>query len=764
MIFFKGTVLLNVETYENLDTIVAFINQISKQYSLKVICPSPIIADNLRGKIASLINVITISKWTQELHLNEKEHRVSKAELMTILGGVFKNYFPDEAYHLFYSSFELFTELRSFTLDLSVIADVLEEIDEKEKKVIQVFWAAMDAFNLVDEHLLYSRMSNLKHSTVIVFFGFKHMSAIQIDMMKLIATGQEVYVAIPYKVYTESFSSDWVKWLVAENKPLDPAKKMILNTIFFDQVNLYECLKEIKNQFGKFDLALAISNVTVHDLQAILDGEWFFKTSIDFFSDDLKLIVDKIKDLSRLENSSEGVVNHLQFFLSESIKNGNYIHIKIAQMMQAFAEKFFEYSQVVDNFFFSLLSDIVALNLPRNYLIPLLPVVESKVHTYDSIIYEREVGAKKIIVFFKEGHLFQSADTKINELVLAKLKKIGPIKRGGLENLFIQSSLEDLFNRPSTIVLIENGAIEYNSHLAQVLASYHLEFKKIEIENKNKKSVDVIRDLMNENIIGQKNKQSTFTPSRLQTYQDCPRKYFLNYVEKISNEIKLKTKLDVRDFGRIEHHVIERYFKEYQFFDGTNLTLLAEKVFQEYLGTGGIKINEKNYLTALFEIMAYAKNGLDFLYSLQRKNPDFQFYFEYPLPENSFGLKGRIDCLVKSGKICAIYDFKRSASSVGNRQDLESFSNLQLWTYALALSEADALFVSKIGLIDISEEESCLELDITNDQLANFEKHLLALKLRLTEDRVYLPTPNDESSCSFCLAKVFCPRTDVSPV
>ena len=67
----------------------------------------------------------------------------------------------------------------------------------------------------------------------------------------------------------------------------------------------------------------------------------------------------------------------------------------------------------------------------------------------------------------------------------------------------------------------------------------------------------------------------SISASKLQTYIDCPRKFYYQNVERVFPKLIFEQKLTPIDLGRIEHEVIEKYFEQ---------KLKDKKVFQPTKG------------------------------------------------------------------------------------------------------------------------------------------------------------------------------------
>jgi CRISPR/Cas system-associated exonuclease Cas4 (RecB family) len=173
----------------------------------------------------------------------------------------------------------------------------------------------------------------------------------------------------------------------------------------------------------------------------------------------------------------------------------------------------------------------------------------------------------------------------------------------------------------------------------------------------------------------------------------------------------------------------------------------------EHLVSNKIRIEFDEFNEALYELIEFTKNGIGFILDLKLQQPKAQIFFEYPLPENHLNLRGFIDCLVINESQAQIYDFKRSAFSIGSKKDLIAFKKLQLWVYANAIRKK--YNVEKIGYINISEIESSVFLEC-GDLLNESEVKLSELISKYTDDVHYKPMPRSKEVCTFCAVEKIC--------
>src|SRR3989338_7676028 len=116
------------------------------------ITPSPAKADGLRERLVAHsgpYDVITIAKFTSHLmqHLWEGQTKPSvkrKSELLLIFGILKNRYLPLLGFEQFTQAYNLFSDLRSFTLNEDALSSVLEEQPEEIRQAVKLFWQLLE--------------------------------------------------------------------------------------------------------------------------------------------------------------------------------------------------------------------------------------------------------------------------------------------------------------------------------------------------------------------------------------------------------------------------------------------------------------------------------------------------------------------------------------------------------------------------------------------------------------------------------------------
>lgn len=163
--------------------------------------------------------------------------------------------------------------------------------------------------------------------------------------------------------------------------------------------------------------------------------------------------------------------------------------------------------------------------------------------------------------------------------------------------------------------------------------------------------------------------------SAINTYIDCPLKFYLGYVERVSPEDEVAESIEASTFGSIYHGVMENIYQRMQGKlvtgdllekiqkDDTLLTNLIEAMFaKHYFQTSRIRpLTGQNYLTGEI-IRKYVKQTL---ITDRKHTPFIYLHSEFPIDTThtfdgtrQIRLKGSIDRIDEKDGITRIIDYK----------------------------------------------------------------------------------------------------------
>jgi len=741
--------VLSVNLYKNIDEF--FLHKESQFPNHLFICPGPLVADSVRSLLGSTTETITIAKWVNDSLKLQNQEKIKKSELLLRLSSVWRHYFPVSQEQIFFRAFEIFTDLRSFTLDKDLLIDVLVELDADLKKSILLFWVYLETENLVDEQLAYKLVGANKEERPLCFIGFKHMNSIQIDMLKSQAEHREVVVAFPSDVYQETLMTDWIRWILPEQKLSFDKSSSVQESVkiyLYTKNKLNYFLEEFRKNQKKFDIVLPSQSVELKHIQEVLGKDAFFKKDVDLFQNSRGQVFAKLfkeeKQIPQIKLKALELKK--QYIQLEDFKS-----LKICMLIDECLEVFSDLSDVIDQFFMSVMKEVVLLNSPRNFLVSITENENSHIIGLEDLRFKKNVNNVAVIASSAHGKLI-AAEKPYNEKILNFLLTLGPLKRSKLDFLFNKDTLFNILRKKDSVLFLEEGLIENDLSWREVLKCFSYEYLNLEINFHLKKKRDVIK----ENIIFKKLETAPLSASRLQTYQDCPRKFYFNYIEKISQRPNERLTLDPDEKGIIEHKIIEEFFKLKTLYSFRNHENIARNVLENFIAKNNIKTSEQTKNEIFYEVLEHTKNGIFYLLDYQSKIPNSFFLFEVPINDATTGLKGAIDCLLISNNSAHIFDFKRSVTSIGSKKEIENFDKLQLWIYRWALkSKYEIQWCGYINLSDGSslgiERANIIEPD-------PFDSHLFSLIERYRSETKFDPLPRAENICKYCDLNLICPK------
>ena len=319
---------LSVKLYNESDDL--FVSDIwcSENKQSIVVCPSPSEADRVRTHLSKderfkLVDVITISKFiSNQFSILEEPPKISrKSELLLSLSIFWKTVFPDYNYQRFIQAFTLLTELRGTSLELETVDEILEHYHPEVRNGVKVLWMSMTDAGMHDEHSSYSILADAYRSTPspfehladekIIFYGFGHLSGVQIDLLKSLSIRQEVVIPYRKSLYQKRYQTDWISWILTDE--LDDAEDVdfdiSLKTIRFPKNRMAESL--FKLEASGVDILLGTTRPALRDyLEVPIEG-LFFKTPIDLLGDLFTKFESKIRLL--FGENKDQVINCLLY-------------------------------------------------------------------------------------------------------------------------------------------------------------------------------------------------------------------------------------------------------------------------------------------------------------------------------------------------------------------------------------------------------------------------------------------------------------------
>lgn len=769
------------------------------------ITPSPAKADGLRTLLLenASSDVVTIAKFTSELvkHLwegSDPPEVKRKADLLLIFGILKNKYLPELGYEQFIQAYNLFSDLRSFTLNEDTLSTVMEEQSPDVRKAVELFWRLLEVTGYLDEHGAYQKISEALRSfeekeelkKTYIFWGFQHLNGQQVDLLKALSIRYEVIIPFPLVLKEKLKKSDWLSWLresrVKERDltiiPQEPQASWI-------KLNSREIAMNLKNILKPRDqIVLGVSKLSPMHMDIVPSKGVLYKIPHQLIQTELQELSYEVKASMKGNELFSGLESFLTEKKKEILKSLStkvaFKNLKALELYQDAITSILELTDEeikVDRFFLKLLYEVVALNQPRTSYVP-VSAQELNIDLKDMSSLEDVKRDRRVILCVDDRFdEIQSLGQNYTETIQKALSVLGPLKRSELELLFKQWEFHDLFSQAEVQVLMSESTLKHSLIWKRLFS----DVKLIDTENKTHQNERSIVDHLEKS--EKPSFSGSFSASKFQTYQDCPRKFYFNYVDKIFPRISLHNDFDSLIAGTISHKIIEVFHKTHLSVE--ELPALTKQIMQEFIQEEKLSLSQEKLLKHELVFNQRSLNGIQFLKNIDELigspvtwsiEEDFSFTDVYKL-------NGKIDCLGRHGDTVFLMDFKSTKYGASSNKEIEQFDSLQLWAYAKAASKSIENFEHKsvvLGFISL-DNPSESNLLLTDPEL--FEKFksakickqqvfkipfpelfksaqekMLSLSLAIQTEKVYPARPRKSDACTYCELTKVCIKSEMT--
>lgn len=769
------------------------------------ITPSPAKADSLRSLLVenSSSDVVTIAKFTSELinHLwegAEPPEVKRKADLLLIFGILKNKYLPELGYEQFTQAYNLFSDLRSFTLNEDALSTVMEEQSPGVAKAVNLFWRLLDATGYLDEHGAYQKISEALRSfeekevlkKTYIFWGFQHLNGQQVDLLKALSIRYQVIIPFPFVLKERLKKSDWLSWLrdskVQEKDlsliPQEPKATWL-------RVNSREIAMNLKQILRPLDqVVLGVSKLSALHMDVVPSRGVSYKiphqliqAELQELSYEIKIAMQGKEELSDLEEFFQ--IKRKEVLKTISTKNG-FKSLKAIELYHESLESirgFTDEKIKVDRFFLKLLNEVVALNQPRTSYVP----VSSEILNIDlkdmSSLEDVKRDRRVILCIDERFDEIQGLGQNYTESIQKSLSALGPLKRNELELLFKQWEFHDLFSQGEIQVLMSESTLKHSLIWKRL-------FTDVKLEDTNHLTLHAERIIVDHLEKSEKlSFAGSFSASKFQTYEDCPRKFYFNYVDKIFPTISLENDFDPMIKGTISHKIIEVFHKTKARID--DLPDLIKRVMAEFIKEKNIVLTRETFRKHELEFNHRSLNGIQFLSQIDELvggpvkwtiEEDFSFTDE-------FKLTGKIDCIGHHQNTIFLLDFKSTKHGASSNKEVEQLESLQLWVYAKAAgreienfehqsivmgfitldnpSESNLLFTDSALFEKFKTAKMCKQqiFKVPFPELfKSAQEKMLSVSLSIQAEKIYPARPRKTDACTYCELTRVCIKSEVT--
>lgn len=780
-----------------------FIEEMSTKWSSGEtiwVAPSPSKTDALRDQLQAVLKTqvssITMAKFLSELvaacpdkTLGEKVKR--KADLLLIFGALRSKYAPDLSFEEFTLAYNIFSEVRSFSLDLVAMESVLAEYDEKIRKAVLLFWQLLEGLNYFDEHALTAALAeNLRgfdfyegQQRNFIFWGFAHLNGQQIDLLKALSIRHNVIVPLPTQIQGQLKRSDWPSWLV-DHKTSETVLEKDLSVIKVKRqwINTRTTSVAMKSWVDehpkqKVQILIGVNKLTPNDLHLIPLDNFICKVPIDWTqierSSFHETLVSKLDSFEHTHALKEWLITHAKSERRPKELKVVQLYLEALKKLEAISDE----AWAVDEFFLNALHDVTGLNAPRLSTVPLV-AGDSLVQIFDLSQIDQIDSTKPLMVVLDERFDEPlSLQPLYSEKIEKELMSIGPIKRPEFELHIKRSEFLRLMSGETTVFLPPE------------LLKHQLIWKRFfenvewsESDSKGFAKETSLKDVLKKYIQTQVGDKFSYSASKIQNYVDCPQKFYFQYIDKIFPRLSLKQDIDPMDAGLFVHHMIELYLASHTEIDEVKLWALVKKELEVLKVKNQLNLNEEVEHQRSIQYYHRTLNGLSFLKQLAESveiKPKWEIESSFEWKEK-FKLLGQIDCFHASDDLLIVLDFKSSSASASNFTEVKSLESLQLWVYLFEMSKRLKKMPSQIimGYVvlespqdskllvwgeDVFEKiksqkfskvqllDSAIEAD-----LEKFSIHLDTVVQTMKDEKEFKAIPRKKTVCMFCDLSSFC--------
>jgi len=706
-----------------------------------VIVPSPNEADLLRAQLKNL-EIISISNFLQ--NYTSDINLLKKSELLKLLSEIWNKTGQVQNFNQFKLAFDYFTEIRNNTNNFDSFSSVIETLRKQEQSFYYHSYSFLEENDFYDEARVINELKNEINKferNHYIFWGFKFFNSNQVDFFNELSLERSVSIGIPEDVLMKSSHLDWANWIpefeiikIGNEQGKSPVNNYVENLSF-------------KSDFINDQDILSVNNYEIEWIQS-LGSEVYFKIDQGYFSQILQEIESILKSFLGKKILSLNIF--LEKYLEESLIQSHYKQIKIVLLLIKQVEKF-DSEKKFTFFDYHLMQSILELDLPRVFLVNFNE--DYALYSLDELLY---IGDKEIVCFYEQANTHSSdPHWSLPKETLKALGAIGAIKNTRLEDLYKDFFVEAIvFDETKSLIVDQKFYLE-NKKIQSYLE--HLDLGKWTIKS-NAKKIESYISLDS----SASSERKYHSPTSLQSYIDCPRKYYFRYETNLTKPLESDDLMNSLERGRFEHLAIESYFKENvtpsgfrRWYEAYFLKFFAHK-----------KINFKE--TSSLQEISYQRvsNGVKFVKELLGQFQEPEFFFEKEI--NKTGFKGFVDLHIIGNKKEAIIDFKSGQSSIPTVKAILELKKIQTLFYADKLIKRNNFIVGYYNLTTPSssrilstfpyehlggKKRANAHLMSTVEKYKEFEPQVIK---SISEDRLFLATPQDDKSCSFCDFRNIC--------
>ena len=783
--------MLKLPLYQDLSTLWSSYEASDKE--LLIVCPSPAIADGTRKRTQNLnASVITMASFSQQLadqlDIDSKNFR-RKSELLFHLSFYAKQAFGMK-YQEFLTAFNVFTELRGISSDITVIETVLDEYLPRIKEWVMSFYGYIDATGWIDEHGLYHLISSqldTKQADInkrLIFYGFSHLTGSQVDFLKKLSSNVDIILPYREKLFEKRWPTDWISWFETSSEVTNIVGQEFSNRVIdvyqYTDIELGQKLKSLFKFVKGRDIIYAKKSLEAKDIMEIPHNDLSFKINYEFF--DLEL--DYIKDLLATFNNQvsflikrvQVIVSSLDFEVASDFKK-----FKVLSLLQS-KLSLFPNDYIVGEFEVGVLLEVLRLDLPRLSLTSFFTEnnEQRRLLSLESLD-DPEISNDSIFVISSGFSPFRGSTELFSEEVEKHISSVSPMRRTSLEDEMLIEAITEKLSSHNIKILVESEVIEKEPKWIELFERIHSQNLDLIVTRPIENKIE----LKGDSASYQGEKSHYFSATRIQSHLDCHLNYYYKYVDSIFPNYSFETELEPRELGSLEHEIIAKYCEQYTEYDFKKLSAKSTKILETYLKQENKRLDEFRKSSFLELINQYAKVGIQSCYDIQKvmslsSMPIFERKINDEFSE--LNRSGAIDFSYFSKQSLVLIDFKRGAGGIPSWSEIEEFQKIQFLFYLniinsrIDVNEVNDYFMGYLCLSDLEKSMIWTSDSIKEDFLAmgypskifkknniieafkeypDWEKDYIS---KINEQKIFAPNPRKKEVCRYCDLKNICSR------
>ncbi len=732
---------------------------------ITAVCPSPGKADILReilidSGIARNITVTTISNFITTNILSENEEKISSKSRLLMEFWTLWKIKVSENYSEFRHCYDLFTDIRSYSISFDIFDEIKEFITEAEYQGLALFWNYLETSSVVDEQKSYHLIDESKLSDNLLFWGFDHLNANQLDLIKIAANHVDVFIPINSKVMSGCSHFDWPTWLTTELKINEDDSSALIetNSITIPEGRITKYLKSLSEK-GLCNTFYLGDSTDLLRINSLVTTSTHLKTNYDLFLDKRNIIFDELREIDLATISL-----YISEQIEKSFKLNDVVKLKTLIQLKELVEEFQELAQTNENLIdddLLCLSEKLILDLPRVSLLSLAELEQQKILGGDLLNIKKNYANSYVYIDKDTISSFQNS-VKYSPEIMRVLVSYGPVQSQNFPLLNVQQLLTGYLNEGHLIV-IEDGAFENSVEWEDFNKKLNLRTEDLSL---------VKREMYKFESLNIENHDLPRSATAFQSYIDCPRKYYYSYIERLDLRVKGSETITPDVIGVCEHEIIESYVKANNSYTELDFKACAEEILNKNLVRYKIAPKKTNREKVLSEIIALTTPISTYLMNIKIID-NVHLDFEFPIKEIDPTYTGKIDLVIRTSDGSYIFDFKRSRSSIPSFKSLSEVEKIQLWFYAHALQKRGDRILA-MGYINLSNLTESLIVSNTDSSLIpetknvayeeldqkiiEFKDYLEVLTNKVSKDTSFEISPISSSVCTYCLANSICPK------